>query len=76
MTMAMSNAERQAAWRARRDADWTLFARTARRILRDAKGKQAATLARLLDRWPELPAATKQQLARARDITPILASVT
>jgi hypothetical protein len=65
--MALSNAERQARWRARRDADWTLFAKTARRILRDANGRQkAALLERLLDRWRELAPATKRQLTRAR----------
>jgi hypothetical protein len=77
MTMALTNAERQARWRERRDADWTLFAKTARRILRDASGRQkAALLERLLDRWPELPPAAKQHLARARDLAPILACVT
>jgi hypothetical protein len=73
MTMALSNAERQARWRERRDADWTLFAKTARRVLRGVKGK--AVMLRLLDRWPELPPATKRQLARARDLAPILARV-
>ena len=75
--MALSNAERQARWRARRDADWALFAKTARRVLRTANGREkAAILERLLDRWPELSPATKRQLARARDLTPILACVT
>jgi hypothetical protein len=75
--MAMTNAERQARWRERRDADWSLFAKTARRVLRDAKERQkAAVLERLLDRWPKLPAATKQQLARARDLVPIILAVT